>query len=91
MGSSPAWRGCQSITDWEDDARGGRPAREGDTDVIVLQPTVEGGYRFRLGERWTCDLALGLGYEINVDEDGEDVGEGGIALLGATFLFGPGH
>jgi len=33
-------------------------------------------------------LTLGVGAEINVDTDGEDVGEGGIMLLGATIVFG---
>ena len=31
-------------------------------------------------------LGAGLGAEINVDTDGEDVGEGAIFLLGVTWL-----
>ena len=68
--------------DWEDD-----PNREGTTDIIVLQPTVEGGYgwSFERGDR--IELMIGVGAEINVDTDGEDVGEGAIGLLGLTWLF----
>ena len=68
--------------DWEDDA----PAAEGTTDVIVLQPTVEGGYGWEIGSGWTLDLTASVGAEINLDEDGEDVGEGAIGLLGVTFI-----
>ncbi len=74
--------------DWEDG--GGTPAAvSGTTDVLVLQPTAEVGYGFRFGEEgWRLELTLGLGAEINIDTDGEDVGEGAILLLGATLLHG---
>lgn len=73
--------------DWKDDP--GKPSEvEGKTDVVVLQPTLEGGYSFRLSERWRLDLTLGLGAEINVDTDGEDVGEGAILLGGISFSYG---
>jgi len=72
--------------DWHDDIRGGG-RREGDTDILVLQPTLEGGYRFRLGPSLGLDLTGAAGFEINVDEDGEDVGDGGIMLIGATLVF----
>lgn len=72
--------------DWEEDSNPpGR--RKGTTDVIVVQPTLEGGYSYRLGGRWRVDLTLSLGAEINVDTDGEDVGEGAILLGGATFVY----
>lgn len=59
----------------------------GTSDIIVLQPTAEVGYGFRLGEgSWRLEVALGVGAEINVDTDGEDVGEGAIVLLGVTLL-----
>ena len=68
--------------DWEDPG----PVT-GSTDVIVVQPTAEVGYGFRLGEDgWRVELTFGLGAEINVDTDGDDVGEGAIALLGVTLL-----
>lgn len=70
--------------DWEDPG----PVT-GTTDVIVLQPTAEVGYGFQLGEGgWRLELTLGVGAEINVDTDGDDVGEGAIALLGFTLLNG---
>ena len=73
--------------DWEDDADPG-PADRGSSDVVVLQPTLEGGYAFRLGERARLDLTLALGAEVNVDTDGEDVGEGGILLGGVGLAWG---
>ncbi len=70
--------------DWEDDP----PAsvQKGSTDVIVLQPTVEGGYTFALDGGWRFDLTLSVGAEINIEEDGDDVGEGAIGLLGFSFV-----
>ena len=67
--------------DWEDD----NPVAEGTTDVIVLQPTIEGGYAFDGGDGWRIEVTASVGAEINVDEDGEDVGEGAIGLLGVSF------
>ena len=57
----------------------------GSTDITVLQPLVEGGYTFLLGEGgWTITPKISLGYEINVKTRGEEVGEGAISLLGVT-------
>ena len=72
--------------DWEDN--GGTPeATSGTTDIVVLQPTAEVGYGMRLGDsKWRLEWTLGLGAEMNIDTDGEDVGEGAIALLGATLV-----
>jgi len=67
--------------DWKDD-----PSRSGSTDVLVLQPVAEGGYRWRLSGGGALALTLSLGAEINVDTDGEDVGEGPILLLGLRYL-----
>ena len=56
--------------------------------MLVLQPTLEGGYSWLLDQgRWSLDLSLGLGAEINLDEDGEDVGDGAIVLLGVSLLY----
>ncbi|MEM6568246.1 MAG: hypothetical protein AAF957_07530 [Planctomycetota bacterium] len=66
--------------DWRD--RG----RSGTTDIIVLQPTAEGGYGWTTERAGRFELGLGLGAEINVDTQGEDVGEGAILLLGLTWL-----
>ena len=70
--------------DWEDF---GPPLRTGNTDITVLQPYVGAGYRFELGEQMMLEVAAGLGAEINVSTDGEDVGEGAILLIGATLLY----
>jgi hypothetical protein len=48
---------------------------------------VEGGYGFRLGARWRLNVFLAAGAEINVDTDGEDVGEGAIGLLGVSCVY----
>ncbi len=74
--------------DWEDG--GGTPAASsGSTDILVLQPSAELGYGLRLGDsKWRLEWTLGLGAEINIDSDGEDVGEGAILLLGATLVRG---
>jgi hypothetical protein len=67
--------------DWQD-AREGLVAR-GETDVTVLQPSAQIGYRWPSG----FDLSLGLGVEINLETDGEEVGEGAIGLLGVGYSF----
>ncbi|MEM9379262.1 MAG: hypothetical protein AAGB93_04865 [Planctomycetota bacterium] len=66
--------------DWRD--RG----RTGTTDILVLQPTAEAGYGWTTDKAGRFELGLGLGAEINVDTQGEDVGEGAILLLGVTWL-----
>lgn len=68
--------------DWVD-RPGGAGERRGNTDVVVLQPTVLGGYRWNLGvSGWALELTAAGGTEINVSTSGEDVGEGAIGLLG---------
>jgi hypothetical protein len=72
--------------DWTD--LPGEPGEtSGETTIWVAQPSLEGGYGWRLSEGLRLELALGLGAEINVSTDGEDVGEGAILLFGATLLF----
>lgn len=68
--------------DWKDPG-----PRSGSTDVLVLQPTLEGGHGWTRAGGDRIEATLGLGAEINVDTDGEDVGEGAIVLLGITWLF----
>ncbi len=68
--------------DWEEDGE------EGTTDVVVLQPTAELGYAWPLAEGLYFTTHLALGAEINVDTDGEDVGEGAIGLLGVALTYG---
>lgn len=72
----------QMDIDWKDRA----PLRRGNTETVVFQPTVEAGYLWPLGGGWRAQILAGLGAEINTGEDGEDVGEGLILLVGVTFL-----
>jgi hypothetical protein len=70
--------------DWADD---GPPPREGSTEVGVLVPSLEGAYSWPI-RRGRFDLTAGLGYEFNIDTDGEDVGEGAILMIGVSFSGG---
>jgi len=54
----------------------------------VLVPSLEGGYSWPIRRGGRFDVNVGLGYEFNVDTDGEDVGEGAILMLGVTFSGG---
>jgi len=59
--------------------------RRGETEVLVLQPTVRVGHGWGLRERtMRLELSLSLGAEINVDTRGEGVGEGAILLAGVA-------
>ena len=67
--------------DWEEDT-----GQEGETEISVLQPTVQLGYSFFPQEsRLTFELNASLGAEFNVLTRGEDVGEGAILLVGFGF------
>lgn len=70
--------------DWRDDGPPG-PSRIGTTEIFVLQPLIEGGYTFALADgNWLIAPKISLGYEINIQSDGEDVGEGAISLIGVS-------
>ena len=60
--------------------------RFGHSNILVLQPSAEFGYGWSTPGLGRLELNLGLGAEINVNTDGEDVGEGAIALLGLTWI-----
>ena len=51
-------------------------------DVTVLQPTIEAGYLYPLNNNFFITPTIAYGFEINIDTDGEDTGEGPILLLG---------
>lgn len=72
--------------DWEDDAASTLGAREGRTEVVVVQPTVVLGVKLWSSGPWTAEVTVAFGQEINVETDGEEVGEGLIGLLGITFM-----
>jgi hypothetical protein len=69
--------------DWSDD----QPARSGTTNVVVVQPTLQAGFRMPIGELVEILPTLSFGYEINVQTKGEEVGQGPILLLGVILNF----
>jgi len=67
--------------DWIDDE--GTPMEmSGTTDVTVFQPTVDVSYRYALSQKYFLASSLAAGFEINVDTDGAEVGQGFIYLVG---------
>jgi hypothetical protein len=69
--------------DWRDD-----PARTGETEVTVLQPTLRGGHGWNLGAgRFRFEVGGALGVEINASTTGEPVGKGAILLGGLALLY----
>lgn len=70
--------------DWRDNT----PSASGNTDISVIQPTLGIGYDFPLrNERIKLGLLVAFGYEVNVITSGEEVGQGGISLLGLSFMY----
>ncbi|MCE7993201.1 MAG: hypothetical protein HEP71_14540 [Roseivirga sp.] len=70
--------------DWRDNT----PVAAGNTDISVLQPTLGLGYDFPLkNERIKLGLLVAFGYEVNVVTSGKEVGQGGISLLGLSFMY----
>ena len=68
--------------DWEDpDAANPGSIRSGSTSVQVFQPTVRFGWRKALSGV-QIDVSTALGAEINVQTEGEAVGQGAILLVG---------
>ena len=57
----------------------------GTSDIVVIQPTAEAGYLFEFGNNWIFSPSLAFGWEVNVQTEGEDVGEGSIILVGLNF------
>lgn len=71
--------------DWKDNI-GEANELTGTSDIIVLQPTLEAGYRFQLGAGdFYLAPTVALGMEINVKTEGEEVGQGAVFLLGVLF------
>lgn len=54
----------------------------GTTHITVVQPTVEAGWLFPLGDSWQLAPSLAFGYEVNVKTEGSPTGEGAILLAG---------
>ena len=72
--------------DWKDNI--GLPEEvSGNTDIVVLQPTLEAGFCLRKTESWFLAPALAFGAEWNVKTSGSPTGEGLILLAGFTLGF----
>jgi hypothetical protein len=54
----------------------------GTTDIVVVQPTAELGYLWKLSEDWIISPSLAFGWEVNVQTEGEETGQGSILLFG---------
>ncbi len=69
--------------DWRNNL-GSASETSGNTQIVVMQPTAIAGHLFILNNQWVVTPTLAFGYEINVVEEGEDVGEGAILLWGVN-------
>jgi hypothetical protein len=58
------------------------PSETGITSITVLQPTIAGGYDFALNSKLKIGLFIAFGYEVNIITSGQNVGQGGISLMG---------
>lgn len=58
--------------------------KQGSTDITILQPTMEIGWKFELSDTWMLAPTVSFGQEINIVTNGEEVGQGGISLFGFT-------
>ena len=69
--------------DWKDAIDFGY--QKGSTKAMVLQPTALVGHQFSMGNQWLLTPTLAFGAEVNVREEGGEVGEGLILLWGLRF------
>ncbi len=73
--------------DWMNENQAEPKDQMGTTDIGVLQPTVELGYRWSLSEALSLRTSIAGGAEINVVEDGREVGQGAIGLLRVSLAY----
>ncbi len=59
----------------------------GTTNVTVLQPTIQAGYRIPFGEKVELLPTIAFGYEFNIKTVGAEVGHGAILLAGLVLNF----
>jgi len=72
--------------DWEDASNIG--AQSGTTDIVVLQPWLEGGYFFKLNNGASqLGISAGFGREFNVATSGDEVAQGFIGSLILQYQF----
>ena len=76
------WR---NSIDWETQTDTG--VRAGNSEVQVIQPTVEFGWGFSIGENFVITPSAAFGFEINIKTVGEGTGEGLIMLAGVTAAY----
>jgi len=70
---------------WEDAEFGG-PVERGSSELLVVQPSAVVGWSW-LGEGGDrFEITASLGMEINVETEGEEVGEGSILLVGFSWI-----
>ncbi|WP_435624893.1 hypothetical protein [Flagellimonas sp.] len=75
--------------DWTDDIGPNGSILSGTTDILVLQPYLEGGYFLPIKNSSSqIGLTLGFGREINIVTDGDEVAQGFIASIALQFMFG---
>lgn len=74
--------------DWRWDDPTDKPLPEGTTEITVLQPTTQLGYGWLIASnRLAVEATVSLGLEINVETQGEPVGEGAILLGGLSIAY----
>ncbi len=67
--------------DWKDNI-GLANELSGTTEIMVIQPTLTGGYSIPIAQKLYLTPTLAFGAEINTRQEGADVGEGAILLAG---------
>lgn len=60
---------------------------KGQTNVVVLQPTIVGGYVFLWKDHFAFTPTLAVGAEVNIVTKGEPVGQGAIILWGVKLAY----
>ncbi len=60
---------------------------KGTSNILVLQPTIEFGWGFTVGDYIVLTPTAAFGFEINVKTKGEETGEGSIMLAGLTATY----
>ncbi|MBI1225604.1 MAG: hypothetical protein GC192_10245 [Bacteroidetes bacterium] len=67
--------------DWTTNLEAGGEIK-GKTDILVLQPTLEFGWAFAIGDNFALTPTVAYGFEKNIKTKGEPTGEGAIMLAG---------
>lgn len=74
--------------DWADTAPDNAFSLTGSTDILVLQPAFNFGYKYvPESAKWFAEVGFAFGTEINVKTKGSEVGQGGISMVTASLGF----